>query len=85
MINELNRIKSNITMKLLHFRYDELDLFDKKINNFIVEFKGFACGVMNPEEIERYVDYELSDNSKAFNHEELWAIRDRRDDTTEEN
>lgn len=31
VINELNRIKSNITMKLLHFGYDELDLFDKRI------------------------------------------------------
>ncbi|AMR06283.1 hypothetical protein [Bacillus thuringiensis] len=100
MINELNRIKSNVTMKLLHFgyaydhfEYNELDLFDKRINKFIVvkmnkfleEFKGVAFGLMHPEEIEKYVDYELSGNSKAYTHEELWAIRDRRDDTTEEN
>ncbi|WP_324656760.1 hypothetical protein [Bacillus cereus] len=100
VINELNRIKSNVTMKLLHFgyaydhfEYNELDLFDKRINKFIVvkmnkfleEFKGVAFGLMHPEEIEKYVDYELSGNSKAYTHEELWAIRDRRDDTTEEN
>ncbi|HFF1840434.1 hypothetical protein P4K54_23620 [Bacillus cereus] len=40
---------------------------------------------MNPEEIEKYVDYKLSANPKAYTHEELWAIRDRRDDTTVEN
>ncbi|WP_197225917.1 MULTISPECIES: hypothetical protein [Bacillus] len=29
---------------------------------------------MNPVEIERYVDYELSGNSKTYIHEELWQF-----------
>ncbi|PFH95711.1 hypothetical protein COI79_34705 [Bacillus thuringiensis] len=35
-----------------------------KMNKFLEEFKGVAFGLMNPEEIEKYVDYELSANPK---------------------
>ncbi|KXY86132.1 hypothetical protein AT270_01635 [Bacillus cereus] len=44
------------------------------MNKFLEEFKGVAFVLMNPVEIERYVDYELSGNSKTYIHEELWQF-----------